>query len=108
MRVIRNIEFDLQRFRSRVVVVSGFILVAFLLLVVRLFYLQVIRYEDLNEQAENNRSGDLAMQAPIGMLMLCNFFLWVIDIKRSHHNPLCLEQAMKLILHLHVSNYDYI
>ena len=47
------------------------------------------------EQAENDRSGDLAMQAPIGMLMLCNFFLRVIDIKRSHHNPLCLEQALK-------------
>ena len=69
MRVIRNIEFDLQRFRSRVVVVSGFILVAFLLLVVRLFYLQVIRYEDLNEQAENNRTAIVPIVPNRGVIM---------------------------------------
>jgi penicillin-binding protein 2 len=69
MRVIRNIEFDLQRFRSRVVVVSGFILLAFLLLVVRLFYLQVIRYEDLNEQAENNRTAIVPIVPNRGVIM---------------------------------------
>jgi len=69
MRVIRNIEFDLQRFRSRVVVVSGFILVAFLLLVLRLFYLQVIRYEDLNEQAENNRTAIVPIVPNRGVIM---------------------------------------
>ncbi len=69
MRVIRNIEFDLQRFRSRVVVVSGFILLAFLLLVVRLFYLQVVRYEDLNEQAENNRTAIVPIVPNRGVIM---------------------------------------
>ena len=69
MRVIRNIEFDLQRFRSRVVVVSGFILLAFLLLVVRLFYLQVIRYEDLSEQAENNRTAIVPIVPNRGVIM---------------------------------------
>ncbi|PQA79899.1 penicillin-binding protein 2 [Limnohabitans sp. TS-CS-82] len=69
MRVIRNIEFDLQRFRSRVMVVSGFILLAFLLLVIRLFYLQVIRYEDLNEQAENNRTAIVPIVPNRGVIM---------------------------------------
>jgi penicillin-binding protein 2 len=69
MRVIRNIEFDLQRFRSRVMVVSGFILLAFLLLVMRLFYLQVIRYDDLNEQAENNRTAIVPIVPNRGVIM---------------------------------------
>jgi penicillin-binding protein 2 len=69
MRVIRNIEFDLQRFRSRVMVVSGFILLAFLLLVIRLFYLQVIRYDDLNEQAENNRTAIVPIVPNRGVIM---------------------------------------
>ncbi|CAN1492598.1 FtsI Cell division protein FtsI/penicillin-binding protein 2 [Burkholderiaceae bacterium] len=69
MSVIRNIEFDLQRFRSRVVVVSGFILLAFLLLVVRLFYLQVIRYDDLSEQAENNRTAIVPIVPNRGVIM---------------------------------------
>jgi len=69
MNVIRNIEFDLQRFRSRVVVVSAFILLAFLLLVLRLFYLQIIRYEDLNEQAENNRTAIVPIVPNRGVIM---------------------------------------
>jgi len=69
MSVIRNIEFDLQRFRSRVVVVSGFILLAFLLLSLRLFYLQIIRYEDLNEQAENNRTAIVPIVPNRGVIM---------------------------------------
>jgi penicillin-binding protein 2 len=69
MSVIRNIEFDLQRFRSRVVVVSGFILLAFLLLAVRLFYLQVIRYDDLSEQAENNRTAIVPIVPNRGVIM---------------------------------------
>ena len=69
MNVIRNIEFDLQRFRSRVVVVSAFILLAFLLLVLRLFYLQVIRYDDLNEQAENNRTAIVPIVPNRGVIM---------------------------------------
>jgi penicillin-binding protein 2 len=69
MSVIRNIEFDLQRFRSRVVVVSGFILLAFLLLTVRLFYLQIIRYDDLSEQAENNRTAIVPIVPNRGVIM---------------------------------------
>jgi len=54
MRVIRNVELDLRRFRSRVMVITVFILAGFLLLALRLFYLQIIRYDELNEKAESN------------------------------------------------------
>ena len=55
MTELRNVEADLSRFRVRVLVASIVVVVAFLLLVSRLVYLQVVRHEDLSEQAENNR-----------------------------------------------------
>eukprot|EP01031_Cornospumella_fuschlensis_P014526 gene14526-17738_t len=65
MRVIRDIESDLRRFRSRMVVVTGAILVLFGLLSIRLFYLQVVRYDELNAQAESNRTAIIALGRPI-------------------------------------------
>ena len=56
MNVIRNIQMDLNRFRSRVFVVTFVILIALGVLFLRLFYLQVIRYDELNAAAESNRT----------------------------------------------------
>ena len=56
MTELRNVEAELTRFRSRVLVASIGVLVAFGVLVARLVYLQVVRHEDLNEQAESNRT----------------------------------------------------
>ena len=56
MTELRNVEADLSRFRMRVLVASIVVLVAFLLLASRLVYLQVVRHDDLSEQAENNRT----------------------------------------------------
>jgi len=53
---LRNTEFEIFKFQSRVVILQGVVLVCFALLGIRLFYLQVIRHEDLLEQAENNRT----------------------------------------------------
>jgi penicillin-binding protein 2 len=69
MRIIRNIEGDLRRFRARMVVVTAAILVAFGLLSLRLFYLQVIRYDDLNAQAENNRTAIVPIVPNRGVIM---------------------------------------
>ena len=69
MRVIRDIESDLRRFRSRVVIVTGAILAAFFLLTLRLFYLQVIRYDELNAQAENNRTAIVPIVPNRGVIM---------------------------------------
>ena len=56
MTEIRNIEADLSRFRLRVLVASIVIVLAFVSLASRLVYLQVVRHEDLSEQAESNRT----------------------------------------------------
>jgi penicillin-binding protein 2 len=56
MTELRNVEADLTRFRRRVLVAGLFVLLAFSLLVARLVWLQVVRHEDLNEQAESNRT----------------------------------------------------
>ena len=56
---LRNTEFEIFKFQSRVMVLQGVVLLCFVLLGMRLFYLQVIRHEDLLEQAENNRTAIL-------------------------------------------------
>ena len=69
MNVIRNIQMDLSRFRSRVVVVTFVILIAFGVLCLRLFYLQVIRYSELNAAAESNRTAIVPIVPNRGVIM---------------------------------------
>jgi penicillin-binding protein 2 len=52
---IRNTEREIQQFRQRLLFVSALILTAFLLLLIRFIWLQVIRYEDYHAHAEENR-----------------------------------------------------
>ena len=56
---LRNTEFEIFKFQTRVIVLQGLVLVCFVLLGIRLMYLQVIRHEDLLAQAENNRTAIL-------------------------------------------------
>ena len=56
---LRNNEFEMCKFQTRVRVLQGVVLLCFALLGMRLFYLQVIRHDDLLEQAENNRTAIL-------------------------------------------------
>ncbi|MBE2263556.1 MAG: penicillin-binding protein 2 [Burkholderiaceae bacterium] len=56
MTELRNVEADLSRFRLRVLVLAVVMLIAFGLVAARLVYLQVLRHEDLGEQAESNRT----------------------------------------------------
>jgi penicillin-binding protein 2 len=56
---LRNTEFEIYKFQTRVLVLQGVVLLCFALLGMRLFYLQVIRHDDLLEQAENNRTAIL-------------------------------------------------
>ena len=69
MNVIRNIQMDLSRFRSRVVVVTFVILIAFGVLCLRLIYLQVIRYSELNAAAESNRTAIVPIVPNRGVIM---------------------------------------
>ncbi len=66
---LRNIEADLGRFRLRVFVVGAVVLAAFLLLATRLFYLQVVRHQDLTEQAENNRTAVVPIVPNRGLIL---------------------------------------
>jgi penicillin-binding protein 2 len=56
---LRNTEFEIFKFQTRVMVMQGAVLLCFALLGMRLFYLQVIRHDDLLAQAENNRTAIL-------------------------------------------------
>ncbi len=66
---LRDIEADLQKFRRRVAVVQIVVVVCFLLILARLSYLQIVRHEDLLEQAENNRTAVIPTVPPRGLIL---------------------------------------
>ena len=69
MSILRNVEVELRRFRYRILVASVAVVVAFSLLALRLAYLQIYRYEDLNEQAEGNRTAIVPIVPNRGVIM---------------------------------------
>ncbi|MFM7025147.1 MAG: penicillin-binding protein 2 [Limnohabitans sp.] len=66
---LRNTQAEIHRFQTRVLTIQLVVLVCFLLLLSRLVYLQVIRHEDLLEQAEDNRTAILPTVPPRGTIM---------------------------------------
>jgi len=69
MTELRNVAADLARFKRRVMVVGIVVLTSFGLLCARLVYLQVVRHEDLAEQAENNRTAVLPIVPNRGLIL---------------------------------------
>ena len=69
MTELRNVEADLSRFRARVLVAGLAVLCAFALLASRLVYLQVYRHDDLNEQAESNRTAVVPIVPNRGLIL---------------------------------------
>ncbi|MFC5520256.1 penicillin-binding protein 2 [Polaromonas jejuensis] len=69
MTELRNVEADLYRFRTRVLVAGLVVLCAFALLAMRLVYLQVYRHEDLSDQAENNRTAIVPIVPNRGLIL---------------------------------------
>lgn len=69
MTELRNIEMDLARFRTRVLVVTLVVLVCFVLLLMRLAYLQIWRHDDLRAQAENNRTSIVPIVPNRGLIL---------------------------------------
>ncbi len=69
MTEFRNVQADLTRFRLRVLTVTALMLVLFVLLALRLVYLQVLRHNDLNEQAENNRTAIVPVVPNRGLIL---------------------------------------
>ena len=69
MTELRNVEADLSRFRDRVLVASLVVVACFALLTLRLAYLQIVRHEDLLEQAENNRTAIIPVVPNRGLIL---------------------------------------
>ena len=69
MTEIRNVAADLARFKRRVIVIGLVVLFAFGLLASRLVYLQVIRHDDLAEQAESNRTAIVPVVPNRGLIL---------------------------------------
>lgn len=69
MSLIRNVEMDVRRFSARIYIVTIIVLLAFLFLIFRLIYLQIWRYQDLNEQAESNRTAIVPIVPNRGVIM---------------------------------------
>jgi penicillin-binding protein 2 len=69
MTELRNVEADLSRFRLRVFAASLVVVVCFILLGLRLAYLQIWRHTDLMEQAENNRTAIVPIVPNRGLIL---------------------------------------
>ncbi len=87
MTELRNVEADLSRFRARVLVASLAVVLGFLLLASRLVYLQVVRHDDLLEQAENNRTAIVPVvpnRGQIldrnGMVLATNYSAYTLEV----------------------------
>lgn len=95
MTVLRNVEADLARFRSRIFIISLVVLVCFLLLISRLMYLQIWRHEDLRAQAENNRTSVVPIVPNRGLILdrngivlASNYSAYTLEITPSKSGPL--------------------
>jgi penicillin-binding protein 2 len=92
---LRDSQAELHRFRGRVAVMQIVVLVCFLLLVARLSYLQIVRHDDLLEQAENNRTAVIPTVPPRGTIMdrngvvlASNYSAYTLEITPSRVNDL--------------------
>jgi penicillin-binding protein 2 len=69
MTELRNVEADLSRFRSRVLVASIVVGLCFVLLTSRLVVLQVLRHDELLERAESNRTAVVPVVPNRGLIL---------------------------------------
>ncbi len=69
MSLLRNVEYDLRRFRARVFAATAFVFIAFSLLFLRLVYLQLWRYQEFSAQAESNRTAIVPIVPNRGVIM---------------------------------------
>ena len=66
---LKNLERELDRFRRRLIAAALFVLLCFGLLAARLVWLQVVRYEDLAQQAEDNRIAVVPLVPDRGLIL---------------------------------------
>ena len=92
---LRNTQAEIQRFRDRVFIVQGVVVLCFVLLLTRLIYLQIVEHEDLLEQAENNRTAVLPTVPPRGtildrngVVLASNYSAYTLEITPSRVDDL--------------------
>ena len=90
MTELRNIEVELDRFRTRTIAAAAFVLLCFGVLVFRWFVLQVVRHDDLQAQAEANRIGVVPIVPNRGLIvdrngivMATNFPAYTLELTPS-------------------------
>ncbi len=90
MTELRNVEADVSRFKLRVIVVGLVVMLAFCLIVARLIVLQVVRHDDLAEQAESNRTAVVPIVPNRGLildrngvLLASNYSAYTLEITRA-------------------------
>jgi penicillin-binding protein 2 len=66
---IRDLVRALRQFQVRLLICAGLVLFAFLLLLMRFFYLQVVRHQDYLAQAEDNRISVLPVAPNRGLIL---------------------------------------
>lgn len=109
MTELRNVEADLYRFRARVLVAGVVILLAFALVAARLVYLQVIRYDDLNAQAESNRTAVVPIVPNRGLILdrngivlATNYSAYTLEITPSRVDDLeATIEALGRLVEIH-------
>ncbi|MFM1924335.1 MAG: Stage sporulation protein [Pseudomonadota bacterium] len=103
---LRDNQAELYRFRSRVAIVQAVVLACFLLLAMRLSYLQIVRHDDLQEQAENNRTAVIPTVPPRGtildrngVVLASNYSAYTLEITPSQVPDLeaTIEELSKLV-----------
>ena len=105
MTVIRNIQLELSRFRLRVLVAAIVVVLCFGLVAARLFYLQVVRHDDLLAQAENNRTAIVPIVPNRGLILdrngivlASNYSAYTLEITPSRVAN--LEQTIDELSHV--------
>ena len=90
MTELRSIEVDTGRFRLRAMVIAVVVFLAFALVVARLVFLQVVRYEDFAERAESNRTAIIPVVPNRGLILdrngvvlATNFAAYTLEITPS-------------------------
>ena len=69
MTELRNVDAELGEFRTRITVAGVFVLFAFAILTSRMVYLQILRHDELLDQAETNRTTILPVLPQRGQIL---------------------------------------
>ena len=69
MTELKNLERELDRFNTRLIAAALFVLLCFGLLGARLYWLQVVKHEELSQQAEANRTSVVPVVPNRGLIV---------------------------------------